>query len=397
MSISIFYFLYLYEITNVAVLFVIIGPLFNVILVFISMRNEFVISSVALVIGMTFSQSGFAREADDFYIGAKTGGAIYDNACGKGSTSCDDETSFSGGVYAGYQLSDMFALEGGYTYLGGPSAKYPAAGNPDLQAEYESSVHDVDLALKADYSLSDDASVFGKLGGVYWRADSEGDDPSLGKSKVTESGVSAMLGTGFEYRLTPKLSSRLEYQYINGVGDDSSIGASDVHLVTVGIDYQFGGASKHTVQEEREADAVPSAPEVKPEVIEKYTQVLSEASKSGSFKTGSATLSTMLKSNLNPILERLNQFPESTVVISGYSDSTGLADYNLKLSKARAQSVADYLVSKGINPNRITVEGFGELRPIASNETAEGRRMNRRVVVTSPQLIQKAETSLKTQ
>jgi len=84
---------------------------------------------------------------------------------------------------------------------------------------------------------------------------------------------------------------------------------------------------------------------------------------------------------LNDITSVLNQYPETRIVISGNTDNTGSYSYNIDLSVKRARSVADYLVSRGVNPNRITINGFGPDNPIASNSTASGRAQNRRVEI----------------
>jgi outer membrane protein OmpA-like peptidoglycan-associated protein len=72
---------------------------------------------------------------------------------------------------------------------------------------------------------------------------------------------------------------------------------------------------------------------------------------------------------------------ENTVVViaEGHTDATGSAAYNQKLSERRADAVRRYLVNGGIGAERIQTEGFGESRPVASNETADGRAQNRRV------------------
>lgn len=84
---------------------------------------------------------------------------------------------------------------------------------------------------------------------------------------------------------------------------------------------------------------------------------------------------------LNDIAAVLNQYPETRIVISGNTDNTGAYSYNMDLSVKRARSVADYLVRRGVNPNRITINGFGPDRPIANNATAAGRAQNRRVEI----------------
>ncbi|MDR1041367.1 MAG: OmpA family protein [Deltaproteobacteria bacterium] len=77
----------------------------------------------------------------------------------------------------------------------------------------------------------------------------------------------------------------------------------------------------------------------------------------------------------------LNQHPGSTAVVEGHTDSRGNDDYNQRLSERRATAVRDYLVTQfGIAPSRVTSVGYGETRPIATNETDAGRAQNRRVV-----------------
>ena len=78
----------------------------------------------------------------------------------------------------------------------------------------------------------------------------------------------------------------------------------------------------------------------------------------------------------------LNENPQRTVSVCGFTDSTGTAAYNLGLSERRANSVSDILLSAGVAHQRVTVQGFGETRPVADNNTAENRQMNRRVEIT---------------
>ena len=71
--------------------------------------------------------------------------------------------------------------------------------------------------------------------------------------------------------------------------------------------------------------------------------------------------------------------PKLTAEAQGHTDSTASAEYNQKLSEARARAVRDYFIKQGIAPERIRAQGFGETRSMASNDTAEGRALNRRV------------------
>lgn len=92
---------------------------------------------------------------------------------------------------------------------------------------------------------------------------------------------------------------------------------------------------------------------------------------------------TILKSESYLELDRMYNFlkdnPEITVEISGYTDNVGTDEYNQSLSLARAKTVKDYLVDKGISSVRITSKGYGKSNPVATNETDEGRQLNRRV------------------
>lgn len=83
-------------------------------------------------------------------------------------------------------------------------------------------------------------------------------------------------------------------------------------------------------------------------------------------------------SELENLINLMNQYPTLKIEISGHTDNIGSATYNKKLSEDRAKSVVDYLVSKGISATRLTYVGYGFDKPIATNETEEGRQLNRR-------------------
>lgn len=100
------------------------------------------------------------------------------------------------------------------------------------------------------------------------------------------------------------------------------------------------------------------------------------------FAVDSADISANFYPVLDSVAEVLKEFDKSFVEIAGHTDSTGPEAYNQLLSEKRAQSVASYLVSRGVRADRFIVVGAGESRPIASNDTPEGRALNRRVEIT---------------
>ncbi len=97
------------------------------------------------------------------------------------------------------------------------------------------------------------------------------------------------------------------------------------------------------------------------------------------FETGKAELTPASEDTLALAYNTLNQNPDLTVEIQGYTDNVGSKSYNKKLSLARANAVKDWLVKKGITPERITTKGLGSDKPIAPNTTPEGRQKNRRI------------------
>jgi OmpA-OmpF porin, OOP family len=99
------------------------------------------------------------------------------------------------------------------------------------------------------------------------------------------------------------------------------------------------------------------------------------------FDTGSAKLRPESQERLNKLTADLAAYPDVHVKVGGYTDNVGGAERNLELSQKRANSVMAELVNKGISPDRLTAEGYGQRDPIADNSTAEGRAMNRRVSV----------------
>ena len=119
-----------------------------------------------------------------------------------------------------------------------------------------------------------------------------------------------------------------------------------------------------------------------PEVISQAAEaLLQELPKFILFNTGKSTFKAGVTENLDAMVDVMNTNPNANFVIEGHTDSTGSANVNSRISKARAMAVRDYLVKKGIATTRLDAQGFGEGQPTASNDTAEGREQNRRVVV----------------
>lgn len=100
------------------------------------------------------------------------------------------------------------------------------------------------------------------------------------------------------------------------------------------------------------------------------------------FGSDSSELSSQIHAPLDGVIKVLGEYPDTLVNIAGYTDSTGAAAYNQRLSELRAQAVGNYLARGGVNFNRLIMQGYGASNYVASNDTPEGRAQNRRVTVT---------------
>lgn len=111
-----------------------------------------------------------------------------------------------------------------------------------------------------------------------------------------------------------------------------------------------------------------------------YIQLVMESDVT--FKTNQSDVRDSFYPTLSSVAVVLNKYNRTNLVITGFTDNVGNDAYNQALSERRAASVGSFLMSQGVAPNRIFTEGRGKRDPIASNATAQGRSMNRRVVIT---------------
>ncbi len=99
------------------------------------------------------------------------------------------------------------------------------------------------------------------------------------------------------------------------------------------------------------------------------------------FATNQYQVQPAFRGTLDQVAGTLRDYPNTAIDVLGYTDADGSEAYNQSLSERRAASVADYLIGQGVQAARIGTRGYGEMQPIASNETAEGKQANRRVEI----------------
>ncbi len=99
------------------------------------------------------------------------------------------------------------------------------------------------------------------------------------------------------------------------------------------------------------------------------------------FETNSSTLQSEGRTNISKLAVILKKYPDTNILVTGHTDFDGTEQFNQTLSEKRAKSVSDYTMAQGISSSRLSVIGLGENEPVASNETVEGKRLNRRVEI----------------
>jgi len=162
----------------------------------------------------------------------------------------------------------------------------------------------------------------------------------------------------------------------------SKLGAAEVARVKAALEDEKNARAD---AEKRAATAMASLAEIA-KVKEEARGVVITLSGSVLFATGQQVLLPIAMDKLNEVAKALNDQGFKKIIVEGHTDSRGSASQNEDLSRARAESVRTYLVSRGIPSDKIEAIGYGSRRPIADNDTAENRANNRRVeiVVTPP-------------
>ena len=113
------------------------------------------------------------------------------------------------------------------------------------------------------------------------------------------------------------------------------------------------------------------------------------------FQVNSAELSPNAKRDIEKLAKTLKDYEGTNVIIEGHTDNTGSYELNQRLSERRAEAVASYARSLGVEPSRLQAKGYSFDQPIADNSTVEGRQQNRRVeiiIVANEELKQAAES-----
>jgi len=316
------------------------------------MKKTAIAIAVALAGFATVAQA--APKDNTWYTGAKLGWSQYHDTTGlvpnDGPTR---EDQLGAGAFGGYQVNPYVGFELGYDWLGRMAYK-----GDNYNGAFKA--QGIQLTTKLGYPIADNVDIYTRLGGMVWRADSKTHDVAAGtRTKDHDTGVSPVFAGGVEWAMNRDWATRLEYQWVNNIGDAHTVGVRpDNGLLSLGVSYRFG-------QQEEAAPVVAPAPAPAPEVQTKHFTLKSDVL----FNFNKATLKPEGQQALDQLYTQLSNLDpkDGSVVVLGFTDRIGSDAYNQGLSEKRAQSVVDYLVSKGIPANKISARGMGESNPVTGN------------------------------
>jgi outer membrane protein OmpA-like peptidoglycan-associated protein len=190
-------------------------------------------------------------------------------------------------------------------------------------------------------------------------------NPETGRREISRTAIGAVLGAGAGYLLG---------DVIGGRGDRTE------RIIGAGIGAVAGGAVG-AYMDRQEAELRRQTAGTGVDVIRQGDELLLRMPAGITFDFDSYAIKPQFQSTLNEVAQTLAAYPSTMIDVLGHTDSVGTDAYNQRLSEQRAQAVADYLRARGVHPARIATQGFGESRPIATNETEAGRAANRRVEI----------------
>ena len=122
-------------------------------------------------------------------------------------------------------------------------------------------------------------------------------------------------------------------------------------------------------------------PEERAERTVRVTKEINLYAKTILFDVNKSVVKTQAEFILDNIAKIINENDDFNFIIEGHTDNTGVAEHNLQLSQERADAIKAYLIRKGVKAKRLEAKGYGQTRPIESNDTERGREINRRVEI----------------
>ncbi|MGV6818573.1 MAG: OmpA family protein [Thiotrichales bacterium] len=341
-------------------------------------RRKYLSGMIAAALGVATATA--QAEGPQWYVGAGLGLTSLKPDASQSDFDVRDDSDHGFKVFAGRELSDHLSVEGFYSNLG--EAKLAPYG----EIEYKTYGASVQIAIPEN-----NPGISGFVKGGIVKLDADAGD---GVPHVTDKDLVLYGGVGAEYQVENGLAVRGEYEHYT----------KDAQMLSVSVIKRFGGGYEDL-----------TAPEATTDTIALASTALGDADKDGvadmkdgcpatpdgapvndkgcpsfigvvdgiMFEFNSDRLFEGSKVVLSRIAKDMNAYPKMKFVVVGHTDNVGDEAFNQKLSLMRSRAVATYLVSQGVDGDRLRFTGYGESRPRTTNRTPEGRAINRRVEIFS--------------
>lgn len=312
--------------------------------------------------------AGESTEYSGWYAGFRAGYSSNEKSCLDDRISCD-KTDTGYGIFTGYDFTPRYGVEFSWNDIGDSKAQYDTVN-------LDGKLQEIDFSLKISQPLNEHVLIYGKIGAAYWDGEVTG-----GPWKESDSGIRPLFGAGLEFPFSSQWSARIEYQYIDKVGNDE-MGHANPNFLGLSLIWHFSKPSHQSTPAPIIKTEPPPAPQIlatkepAPQPIEQHITV-DEQLGGPLFEFNKAEIRNTAA--IDQILKILIENPGLNVAITGHTDARGKAEYNQRLSEKRALVVADYLQKNGVNSLRIKTSGAGASAPVADNKTDAGRAKNRRV------------------
>lgn len=341
-------------------------------------------SLIALAVsGLAIASVQAAPQPNTVYVGAKAGWASFHDGVNQfnhkkqGRGFGINRNSVTYGVFAGYQITNNLAVEAGYNDFGRVRGNATFPGELKDKRVAKHTAHGTTLSLKGSFPVVAGLDAYARVGAALVRSDYYFQPQVVKDSRLKAHSLktSLVLGGGLEYAITPSLAASVEYQWLSKVGNlnkatikagyaaDPDFKAPDyspnIGSVNAGLTYRFGQVA---------------APVAAPEVVTKNFAFSSDVL----FDFGKASLKAQAAAALDAAHDEIGKLglANPSIQVAGYTDRIGSEAYNLKLSQQRAETVANYVVSKGVNPANVTAVGHGKANPVTGNscDAVKGRK-----------------------
>ncbi|MFM4804900.1 porin OmpA [Aeromonas bivalvium] len=321
------------------------------------------VAPTLIALALAAAGSTAAQAADnDWYTGIAAGWAYTHDLEDFGKNADVDKDATALSLFGGYNFTENFGAELGYLYAG-------KAGIDGVDFTSKGAT----LSGIGRLPLGDIFSVFAEGGAYVFHANGNGQ---------SDNGIAPLAGLGLTAKLSDLIDVQARYRYMWDVGDENKTGSDNMIWET-----DMSVATLELVLHPNRTSyvapvAAPVVAEPEPVIVDKSFSLSSDVL----FAFGKSSLKPEGMDALNGLYQQIVEIQpkDGSAVVVGYTDRIGSDAYNQKLSEARARTVADFLVGKGLPAGKVAIQGQGEANPVTGNQCDGIKGKNELIACLAP-------------